>query len=306
MKVAEILNMLRTRFVEIQVYRSVVKDLTKEELKRLSEYIEQTSDSENESIPFLSLQSMYFQDLKTGEVIRYGFIESNAEHQRDTVSKQKNKQYGWLLVEAYEEFEDFLERIYAHIGKTNRNAWHLEDFGRAKLSELDDKSFNWYLDAVRKKYQLKHRDLLTRIRDLYPELRSVEENNIYNVHVRVAVELIEHLRHRIVHSRGVVNDLDEFVTQILKRSGLWNNGKPKAGLKLFVERFFHHSSGTYTVSLSERRAAPTGVPLDSFYDVWDELMGYLIAYAYSICNCVSPTATENEHAGHSPTVPTRR
>ena len=113
---------------------------------------------------------MYFQDLKTEEVIRYGFIKSNAEQQRHRLFEQKNRQYGWLLVEAYEKFEDFLEQIYATIGRTHRNAWQLEDFGRVKLSELDDKPFEWYLDAVRKKYRLKHRDLLTRLRELYPEL----------------------------------------------------------------------------------------------------------------------------------------
>ena len=205
--------------------------------------------------------------------------------------------------EAYEEFEDFLERIYAYIGMTSRNAWYLEDFGRAKLSELDDKSFDWYLDRVRHKYRLRHRDLLTRIRDVYPELKSVEENNIYNVHVRVAVELIENLRHRIVHTRGIVRDRDDFVKNILEKSGLWNNGRPKPGLKQFVEWFLQHNAGTYTVSLSERRTAPLGSPIDSYIDVWDELMTYLMAYAYSICSCVCPVLSGREPPHHSPATP---
>ena len=141
MQVSEIYDTLRNRFVEIQIYRSVVKDSTKEELKRLSEYIEQLSNFEDSAIPFLSMQSMYFQELSTGEVVRYGFIESSADDQRIRTSRHKNRQYGWLLVEAYEEFEDFLERIYAYIGKNRRNAWYLEDFGRAKLPELDAKPF---------------------------------------------------------------------------------------------------------------------------------------------------------------------
>ena len=303
MQVPEILDLLRSRFVEIQVYRSVVKDLTKEEFKRLSELIEQDVHSGNSPFPFLSLQSMYFQDLGTGALMRYGFNESRAEHQRDTVYKYKNKQYGWLLVEVYEEFEDFLERIYAHIGLNNRSSWHLEDFGRAKLPDLDNKPFEWYLDKVKRKYHLKHRDLLTRIRSLYPELKPVEEKNIYNVQVRVAVELIENLRHQVVHTRGVVTNLDDFIKHILERSGLWNNGKPRSGLVQFIRKFFQNESGKYSVSLSERRTAPPGSPLDSYVDVWDELVTYLIAYAYSICNCVSHPPPENGTADDSPVSP---
>ena len=289
MEVSEILNLFRNRLVEIQVYRNIVKDLTKEELARLSQQEKQISEMGDEYINFLSMQSMFFQDLKSGAPIRYGFVESNAEHKRDRVAEQKNRQYGWLLVEAYEEFEDFLERIYAHIGKVDRDAWHLEDFGRIKLSELDNKPYDWYLNTVRRKYKLNHRDILTRIRQLYPELKSVEENNIYNVHVRVAIELIENLRHRIVHTRGIVDDLDQFVTRILKQCGLWNNGNPKPGLRDFIRDYFFYESGTYTVWLIERRAAPPEVLLDVYHDMWDALIEYLISYAYVICNCVGPT-----------------
>ena len=289
MQVSEIYDSLRSRFVEIQIYRSVVKDSTKEELKRLSEYIEQLSTFEDGATSFRSMQSMYFQELTTGQVLRYGFIKSSAEDQRNRVSRHKDRQYGWLLVEAYEEFEDFLELIYAYIGKNHRNAWYLDDYGRAKLPELDEKPFEWYLDAVRRKYGSRHRELLIRIRELYPELKSVEEKNIYNVHVRVAVELIENLRHRIVHSRGAVPDLDEFVTHILKRCGLWNNGKPRPGLQLFIKTFFRDVTGTHTIALGERRSTTHGIGLEAYYDVWDQLVGYLIAYAYCICTYVDPS-----------------
>lgn len=289
MEVSDILNLFRNRLVEIQVYRNIVRDLTKEELARLSEHTEPISQMGDEYINFLSMQSMYFQDLTSGALIRYGFVKSNAEHKRDRIAEQKNRQYGWLLVEAYEEFEDFLERIYAHIGQADRNAWHLEDFGRVKLSELDEKPYDWYLNTVRRKYKLNHRDILTRIRQLYPELKLAEENNIYNVHVRVAIELIESLRHRIVHTRGIVDDLGQFVTRILEKSGLWNNGNPKPSLRDFIRGYFYHESGTYTVWLNERRAAPPEVPLDVYHDVWDALIVYLISYAYAISNCVDPT-----------------
>ena len=111
---------------------------------------------------------MLFQTLRMGNHIRYGFVKTDVEGQARRIAEHKNRQYGWLLVEAYEEFEDFLERIYAHIGKTDRNAWHLEDFGRAKLPELDEKPYDWYLKTVRRKYGQDPLDILTRLRQLYP------------------------------------------------------------------------------------------------------------------------------------------
>ena len=296
MGVPEIFEVLCNRLVEIQLFRTVVKDSAKEEFARFSKFADQDVESNSEISPFVSSQVMLFQDLRTGHIKRYGFSQSTAEHRRDLIAKHKNRQYGWLLVEAYEEFEDFLERIYAYIGKSDRNAWPLEDFGRVKLPELDERSFEWYLHTVRRKYGLKHNELLNRIRDLYPDLRSVEEKNICHVNLRVAIELIANLRHRIVHSRGNVNDLDAFVKQILMNCGLWNNGNPNPELRQFIEMFIHNHSEESIVFLSERRAAPSEIPLDIYYDKWGYLIEYLIAYAYSIAACVEPFETQPHSA----------
>lgn len=288
MDIPEILDLLRNRLVEIQLSRTVVKDTANEEYKRLSEYLHQSKEHDDEFFPFMSMQSMIFRDLQTGEIIRYGYNKSNAEHRLNITAITKNRQYGWLLVEAYEEFEDFLERIYAYIGKSNRNAWHLEDFGSVKLPELNKKPYVWYLETVKKKYGNRHRELLNRIRELYPNLQTLEEKNICQVNLRVAIELIANLRHRIVHTRGIVDDLEVFVERILKNCGLWNNGKPKPELNQFIKMYIQNVAGANTIRLDERRASPTKIPIDTYYDVWNQLIGYLISYAYSISESINP------------------
>ena len=290
MNVQKIYDILAQRLVEIELHKSIIGDLVREELIRLSRHGKEISDAgdDPDSIFGLSMQSMLFQTLRTGDLIRYGFVETDVQGQARRTAEHKNRQYGWLLVEAYEEFEDFLERIYAHIGKTDRNAWHLEDFGRAKLPDLESNPYEWYLKAVRQKYGQRPLKILTRLRQLYPELKFAEESNIYNVHIRVAIELIASLRHRIVHARGRIYDPAEFVGCVLEKCGLWNNGNPNQGLKDFILEYVIEDSDAHSVWLYERRAAPSNVPLDVYHDMWNQLITYLISYAHSICTQVDP------------------
>ena len=303
MNVPDIIRALCNRFVEIEIHRSAVNEAAKEESRRLAKYLGRPANSESDSRRYISLQNMLFQDLTSGDVVRYGHRQFTAEDEFNMISKHKNRQYCWLLVEAYEEFEDFLERIYAYIGKDNRNAWRLEDFGSAKLPDLDHKRFDWFLNAVRVKYRLNHRNLLKRLREIYPELSLVEEQNIYQLNLRFTIETIENLRHHIVHTRGIVQDLDQFGERIIKKCGLWNNGNPKTEHKQLIERYFIVESGTCTIWLNERPIGPPEIPSISFHDTWSELIGYLVAYAYAIALCVNPEGIQIEWGEDSPTDP---
>ena len=306
MDVPNILRVLCDRYVEIEIHKSAVKDAAEEEFKRFSEYVEPPVDPDLDITSYRSLQSMYFQDLQSGDLFRYGFRKFTAEHKLRMISKHKNRQYGWLLVEAYEEFEDFLERIYAYMGKNDQSAWYLDDFGRAKLPDLDSKTFEWFLDIVKRKYRHRHRNLLVILRNLYPELRSVEEENIYNMHFRFVIELIANLRHCIVHSRGIVEDLDEFIERVLKGCGLWNNGNPAPKYRRFIETYFYLDAGTHEILLNERRPTPTETPSIVFYDVWGDLITYLIAYAHTLAKCVDPARIRSEWPADLPGQCTRQ
>ena len=46
----------------------------------------------------------------------YGYKERRLEDQKRAVWRHKNKQYQWLLAEAYELFEDFIESAYGFAG----------------------------------------------------------------------------------------------------------------------------------------------------------------------------------------------
>ena len=105
MNVQEIYELLGRRFVEIQLHNSLIESLVREELTRLSENRKAISEAgySTDSPYGRSVQSMIFQTLKTGTLISYGFDETDIEGRARRTAEHKNRQYGWLLVEAYEE-----------------------------------------------------------------------------------------------------------------------------------------------------------------------------------------------------------
>ena len=135
-EIDEIYTAFANELAELELYRSAINETTQQELNRYSEYVKQTSDTADALPPYQSRQVMIFRDPRTGEVIPYSFRESFAEDRFRIVEKQKNKQYCWLLVEAYEDFVDYIESIFAYLGKRDPNAWPMEDYGNVKLSEL--------------------------------------------------------------------------------------------------------------------------------------------------------------------------
>ena len=103
------------------------------------------------------------------------------------------------------------------MGKRNPDDWVLEDFGNIKLPEPHDKDFQWHLQTVKRKYSQNPKRLFNKLRNMYPNLRCVEENNSLNTNLQVAIELIANLRHQIVHTRGQVESLEDFSKNILNK-----------------------------------------------------------------------------------------
>ena len=211
------------------------------------------------------------------------------------VVRQKNRQYGWLLVEAYEEFEDFLERIYAWLGKHDWQAWRLGEFGNVRHAELSLQPFSWYLEAVKRKFAQDPKAILARLRELYPRLAEIEERaKPLERNLRLRVELIANLRHKIVHARGTVSDRDGFVEHVLTKCGLWNNGRPRAKHRAAVETYLSPDPNDCFVTLTEVNAPlpPQARPearhvLNPHFDICGWLISDLMADAVLIHRYVS-------------------
>lgn len=292
MKLDEIIASFAERLTDIQLYQRAAKDTAKKELELLNEYAEQLKENPSLEEFSFSLHSMYFSDPHTGTARRFGFRKSSVKDRYKQVVFQKNKQYCWLLAEAYEEFEDFLEMIYAYIGLQDNSSWLMIDFGNISISDLPTKTYEWYLERAKKKRDVPQ-SILTRLRLLHPKIVESETDNKLNVNLKVAIELIAKLRHIIVHRGGKVDDRNLFLEDVLKSAGLWNQGKFQPGYEAFVSNFFGQGELERVVALIEVRTHPE-ISLDIHHDRFGELTGYLVAYAVLIYQCIA--AVENQGA----------
>ena len=296
MDLDDILKTFRDRVVELEQFRTVAEETTKQEFARYADYVRAEADSADDDLPhYMSSESMAFYDPESGLYTRYGITESGAEDRMRQLVRQKNRQYGWLLVEAYEEFEDFLERTYAWLGKHDWQAWRLGEFGNVRHADLSRKPFTWYLEAVKRKFAQDPKAILARLRDLYPRLAQIEERTKpLNRNLRLQVELTANLRHKIVHARGTISDRNGFVEHVLTRCGLWNNGRPKAEHRAAVETYLSPDPDDCFVTLIEVNAPlpPRAPPearrvLNPHFDICGWLMSDLIADAVLIHRYVS-------------------
>jgi hypothetical protein len=284
-KIAEIFEQFSEKMVQIELYQRAVKELAQKEFKQLCEYAEVLEKNPDFKEMPSSYQNMFFRDAQSGRAILFGHKQSGIEDQKLSVILHKNKQYQWLLAEAYEEFEDFLENIYAYCGLHDPNFWPLVDYGNILLGDVKEKDFIWYLERARNKKDLPH-SILNQLRKKCPEITDIEVNNALEQNLRFAVVLIEKLRHFIVHKGGIVHDRAKFIAEVLDKVGLGNNGKPKLEDTNFIGAFFGSEEYSNTILLLEVRTQPE-IPLDIHISRIGMLFGYLMTYAHLICEALN-------------------
>lgn len=283
MEIAHIFKNYTDQVSQIYLYKSAVKSNARIEFERLIQYEESFENAESGDV-VMSMHNLFFRTAKGKTPYFFDHKKSSLEDKKIAVLLHKNKQYHWLLAEAYEAFEDFIEEAYAFAGYKDKNFWPLSDFGNISLAELDGKDFEWFVTRAKEKRDIPQ-SILNHFRNKFPSLQQIEANNNFGINLRLAIVLIEHMRHVIVHRKGVVLDKERFVENVLKKSGLYNNGKFDIQHKEFIETFFGSDNFQNTISLLEIRTNPE-IPLDTHIDIFEVLGSYLMAYALLIAECL--------------------
>jgi hypothetical protein len=225
-----------------------------------------------------SMDFFFIQDAKTGETQRYNHIEKTVDENIKYILLQKNKQYQWILSESYEIFKDYLIKVYAHLGYTDKNMWPLKDFGSIVLSELDKKDFYYFLEQAKTKRDIPD-SILNRIRSDFPEYKRIESCNKLNKNLLFTINLIENFRHVIVHCGGKTTDKNSMIEKILKKSGLWNNGKYNQENFEYISSFFSLND---VITLLEIESNARGNLPGGYYDILNNLIDSLTSSAYLI------------------------
>lgn len=284
MNIEDIWSNYSEHIAEIELFQRATKRASEEELKSLLHYGNQVADSpELKNIP-LSSHNMTFRDALSGATYSYHHRQMSIEDRQQDILFRKNRQYQWLLVEAYEEFEDYLHKVYAYCGLTDANFWPLYDYGHIKLSERGSLDFNWYLEQSNKKKGAT-RSILVSFRNSFPELQKVEANNKLEVNLAFVIILVEKLRHVIVHNGGESTSRDSFVELVAREAGVFNNGNISLENKQLVEQFFGVSEYINLVALLEIQLQPKW-PIEYYVCRFGVLVNFLMSYGHLLFEMV--------------------
>lgn len=223
------------RMTEIYLYQAAAKSESQKELDKLNKHRENIKINPERERYFRSMHHMAFQSAMNGEIVQFGYNVHSIEDWIQAVYLRKNKQYQWLLAEAYEYFEDAVEDAYAFLGFKDNNAWPLKDFGEITVSEVNIKPFSWFQKQAGRKRIEKH---LSYFRKKFTEIEDLEINNALRINLKFSLIVVMKLRHIIVHNGGWVDDKEEFVKSVFKQAEILNNDRIDEVKKQLVESFF--------------------------------------------------------------------
>lgn len=191
------------------------------------------------------------------------------EDQIELNTLHKLKTYQWLLAEAYEAFEDFIERVYADCGVRGSNLWvRPKDWSHDGSTDL-----NHYYNPRRKMKGTPFLQLKA-FRERSAHFREYEARKGNNY--RVTFVLIEKLRHLIVHNGGYCRDFDSLMGLI--QSEL--SDVSIKGVRSYVESYFISHRGAKLIDLLEFPVEEgPGAVIGAYHDTMSSLFSTLIEYA---------------------------
>jgi len=285
MNIKDIWSNYSERIAEIELFQRAVKSASGMELKALFQYAEnEGTDPKLKGVP-LSSHNMTFRDARSGQVSSYHYRTMSTDDRKSEALFRKNRQYQWLLAEAYEEFEDYLFKVYAYCGLNDSNFWPLCDYGNIKLSERDKLDFNWHLQQANKKKGAP-KSILETFRKSFPRLQYIESKNHFRVNLEFAMVLIEKLRHLIVHNCGRTKSIEDFTNLVAKEAGVFNNGKNLIEHKQLVEQFFGKDKYRNLIALLEIHINPE-LPFQTYVCRFGLLMDFLMSYSHLLYEMVN-------------------
>lgn len=291
--IAKIYETFLQKVVEIECQQAQIRHTTESEIKSLQALVKAMEQNGGRRDTITASTNHFFYSPLDGNPIFFGFTEQSVDERIKSAFLRKNKQYQWLLAEAYEQFEDLLEHVYAYIGFKDNNAWPLSDFGSIHLEELSLKPYIWFLQQASKKKDIS--SIMAFLREKFPKINEIERKNAADIDLRFDIAMIEALRHVIVHTGGTSTRKSDVIEGMFKRAGEYNNGKMCPAKLAKAKYFWGAGDLDGTICLTEIFAPRDGC-VERYTDRNELLFRSLLAYAHLVCNTAnsaysgSPTA----------------
>jgi hypothetical protein len=218
------LTALIDSFGRIQNYQRTIDKNTSKLVAELAETKKQLEllDPDSKDVFGNSVDAFYFYNPYTGLATAYHAKKTSIDEAIELTYLHKNKQYQWLLAEAYEAYEDYLENMYACVGYSDPRLWPDKDLASLSPSKTQSLGLDWFFEKSRNK-RGGAGAILCHFRRILPNLKTIERVNHIGVDLRLSISIVEKIRHIVVHRNGKIESRGKLVDAILKSSNLLNN-----------------------------------------------------------------------------------
>ena len=267
---------LLTAFADIELIERALRDHTNERYRALLENSERLQSEGLEALDS-SHHNMAFRSLAEGQTIFYRALSRDSKKLRSDLLVHQNKQYQWLLADAYEWFEDYIEFAYAAGGRAVPTLWRPSEQQRLREAHGTTPTLGAYSEfSANSRETSDVHSKLNRFRTVFREFRAAEEKNPNYRSTRFVLVLVEMLRHVIVHNSGRVRDKQVFIQKTLSRAGTSLTGKDGSVFAAQINDFLATLDGESVVHLLD--AKKTEVP-GAYVSRIGVLLDLLLEYA---------------------------
>ncbi|WP_033694614.1 MULTISPECIES: hypothetical protein [unclassified Pseudomonas] len=262
---------LLEKITHADVYKRVTADIFHErevslirQHEQLPEWIEKEEHGPYYFVRYSSPSTLKEVTIKTKTYKLDDQIELNTLH--------KLKTYQWLLADAYEAFEDFVETVYADCGVRGSNLWVRPEGWRHEGS----KKLSDYLKPRRKGSSTPYVQLNAfRERSEHFRTHEAKDDSKY----RVVFVLIEKFRHLIVHEGGYCTNFESLMKKVQRDL----SGVSFKGVRSYFDAYLIPHRGAKLIDLLEYPAeAGPGSVIGAYHDTMSYFFNVLIEYALLI------------------------
>ena len=266
------LQLFFEKFAILQHYQRITDQITKQTIKELQERDNQISQFEpsKREIYETSLDVFSIYNPYTGINQPYSIKKTSIKEKARQIHLHKNRQYQWLLVEAYEFFEDYVISLYELV---------CDKKIELRLSKDKDRLFP--------RYELKKRSIqiINHFRNILPELRDIEKNNKLQKNLRLDINMIETFRHIIVHKNGKTENPEEIIEKILKASCLFSDKVNAPSAEAEIRDYLGSGDIKGLIVLVEKTLV-TSPGFSMHINRHEELTNSLLSYALVLSQCL--------------------
>src|SRR3989338_7424175 len=154
----------KERIVHVNFTQSFTKSVSKIALSKLHKDYEIVRDQDREA-SVTRMTNMICMDILKNQKVAIGFKDASYAEHAQILLLQHNRQYQWLLVEAYEAFEDFLEKLYAYSGYLDNDFWKVKNFEGKSADEIKKLDLDWFVEKA-KNGKLEERGLKEKLKQI--------------------------------------------------------------------------------------------------------------------------------------------